>query len=69
MVSAEASLWELGIQLPQASAPFGAYVEAVQTGERRIAVVQRIGTIDFISTGAMAALCILFKVKEKWQPL
>jgi hypothetical protein len=30
MVSAEASLWELGIQLPQASTPFGAYVEAVQ---------------------------------------
>jgi hypothetical protein len=33
MVSAEASLWELGIQLPQASTPFGAYVDAVQTGD------------------------------------
>jgi enamine deaminase RidA (YjgF/YER057c/UK114 family) len=33
MVSAGASLWELGIQLPQASTPFGAYVEAVQTGD------------------------------------
>ena len=33
MVSAEASLWELAIQLPQASTPFGAYVEAVQTGD------------------------------------
>jgi enamine deaminase RidA (YjgF/YER057c/UK114 family) len=32
MVSAEASLRELGIQLPQAPKPFGAYVEAVQTG-------------------------------------
>jgi hypothetical protein len=32
MVSAEASLWELGIQLPQASTPSGA-VEAVQTGD------------------------------------
>lgn len=31
MVSAEASLWELSIQLPQAPTPFGAYVEAVQT--------------------------------------
>jgi hypothetical protein len=49
----------------QASAPFGAYVEAVQTGERRIAVVQRIGTIDFTSTGAMAALCLRFKIKKK----
>jgi len=33
MVSAEARLQELGIQLPQAPAPFGAYVEAVQTGD------------------------------------
>jgi len=33
MVSAEASLRELGIQLPQAPTPFGAYVEAVQTGD------------------------------------
>ena len=33
MVSAQASLRELGIQLPQASVPFGAYVEAVQTGD------------------------------------
>jgi enamine deaminase RidA (YjgF/YER057c/UK114 family) len=33
MVSAEASLRELSIQLPQAPAPFGAYVEAVQTGD------------------------------------
>jgi enamine deaminase RidA (YjgF/YER057c/UK114 family) len=32
MVSAEASLRELSIQLPQAPTPFGAYVEAVQTG-------------------------------------
>jgi enamine deaminase RidA (YjgF/YER057c/UK114 family) len=32
VVSAEASLRELGIQLPQAPKPFGAYVEAVQTG-------------------------------------
>jgi enamine deaminase RidA (YjgF/YER057c/UK114 family) len=32
MVSAEASLRELGVQLPQAPKPFGAYVEAVQTG-------------------------------------
>ncbi|WP_205751541.1 hypothetical protein [Bradyrhizobium sp. 6(2017)] len=32
MVSAEASLRESGIQLPQAPKPFGAYVEAVQTG-------------------------------------
>ncbi|UQR63083.1 RidA family protein [Bradyrhizobium sp. C-145] len=32
MVSAEVSLRELGIQLPQAPKPFGAYVEAVQTG-------------------------------------
>jgi len=69
MVSAQASLRELGIQLPQASAPFGAYVEAVQTGERRIAVVQRIGTIDFTSTGAMAARCLRFKIKEKLSPL
>jgi hypothetical protein len=31
---AEASLWELGIRLPQAPTPFGAYVEAdVQTGD------------------------------------
>ena len=65
MVSADASLWELGIQLPQASTPFRVYVEAVQTGERRIAVVQRIGTIDFTSTGAMAAPCFRFKIKEK----
>ena len=33
MVSAEASLRELSIQLPQAPTPFGAYVEAVQTGD------------------------------------
>ena len=33
MVSAEASLRELSIQLPQAPKPFGAYVEAVRTGE------------------------------------
>jgi hypothetical protein len=33
MVSAEASLRELGIQLPQAPTPFGAYVEGVQTGD------------------------------------
>ena len=33
MVSAEASLRELSIQLPQAPRPFGAYVEAVQTGD------------------------------------
>jgi enamine deaminase RidA (YjgF/YER057c/UK114 family) len=33
MVSAEASLRELNIQLPQAPTPFGAYVEAVQTGD------------------------------------
>ena len=32
MVSAEESLWELSIRLPQAPTPFGAYVEAVQTG-------------------------------------
>lgn len=32
MVSPEASLRELSIQLPQAPRPFGAYVEAVQTG-------------------------------------
>ncbi|MET4418866.1 RidA family protein [Bradyrhizobium sp. RT3a] len=32
MVSAEVSLRELGIQLPQAPKPFGAYVAAVQTG-------------------------------------
>jgi enamine deaminase RidA (YjgF/YER057c/UK114 family) len=32
MVSAEKSLWELSIRLPQAPTPFGAYVEAVQTG-------------------------------------
>ena len=32
MVSAEATLRELGIQLPQPPTPFGAYVEAVQTG-------------------------------------
>jgi enamine deaminase RidA (YjgF/YER057c/UK114 family) len=32
MVSAEASLRELNIRLPQAPTPFGAYVEAVQTG-------------------------------------
>jgi enamine deaminase RidA (YjgF/YER057c/UK114 family) len=32
MVSAEESLWELGIRLPQAPTPFGAYAEAVQTG-------------------------------------
>jgi enamine deaminase RidA (YjgF/YER057c/UK114 family) len=32
MVSAEASLRELGIRLPQAPKPFGAYVEAVRTG-------------------------------------
>jgi enamine deaminase RidA (YjgF/YER057c/UK114 family) len=32
MVSAEQSLWELSIRLPQAPTPFGAYVEAVQTG-------------------------------------
>jgi enamine deaminase RidA (YjgF/YER057c/UK114 family) len=32
MVSAEVSLRELGIQLPQAPKPFGAYVEAEQTG-------------------------------------
>ena len=33
MVSAEASLRELSIQLPQAPKPFDAYVEAVQTGD------------------------------------
>jgi len=33
MVSAEASLRELGIQLPQAPTHFGAYVEAIQTGD------------------------------------
>jgi enamine deaminase RidA (YjgF/YER057c/UK114 family) len=33
MVSAEASLRELNIRLPQAPTPFGAYVEAVQTGD------------------------------------
>ena len=33
MVSAEANLRELNIQLPQAPTPFGAYVEAVQTGD------------------------------------
>ena len=55
----------VGFQLPQASTPFRVYVEAVQTGERRIAVVQRIGTIDFTSTGAMAAPCFRFKIKEK----
>jgi enamine deaminase RidA (YjgF/YER057c/UK114 family) len=33
MVSAEASLRELGIRLPHAPKPFGAYVEAVQTGD------------------------------------
>ena len=33
MVSAEASLRELSIQLPQAPRPFGAYVEAVRTGD------------------------------------
>lgn len=32
MVSAEASLRELSIQLPKAPQPFGAYVEAVSTG-------------------------------------
>lgn len=32
MVSAEASLRELNIRLPQAPAPFGAYAEIVQTG-------------------------------------
>jgi enamine deaminase RidA (YjgF/YER057c/UK114 family) len=32
MVSAERSLRELSIRLPQAPTPFGAYVEAVQTG-------------------------------------
>jgi enamine deaminase RidA (YjgF/YER057c/UK114 family) len=32
MVSAEQSLWELSIRLPKAPTPFGAYVEAVQTG-------------------------------------
>jgi enamine deaminase RidA (YjgF/YER057c/UK114 family) len=32
MVNAEESLWELSIRLPQAPTPFGAYVEAVQTG-------------------------------------
>jgi hypothetical protein len=29
MVSAEASLWELGIQLPQAPTPFSDYVKVV----------------------------------------
>jgi enamine deaminase RidA (YjgF/YER057c/UK114 family) len=33
MVSAEASLRELSIQLQQAPRPFGAYVEAVRTGD------------------------------------
>jgi enamine deaminase RidA (YjgF/YER057c/UK114 family) len=33
MVSAEASLRALNIRLPQAPTPFGAYVEAVQTGD------------------------------------
>jgi enamine deaminase RidA (YjgF/YER057c/UK114 family) len=33
MVSAEASLREANIRLPQAPAPFGAYVEAVRTGD------------------------------------
>jgi len=33
MVSAEASLRELNIRLPQAPTPFGAYVEVVQTGD------------------------------------
>jgi enamine deaminase RidA (YjgF/YER057c/UK114 family) len=33
MVSAEASLRELNIRLPQAPTPFGAYVEIVQTGD------------------------------------
>ena len=33
MVSAEASLWELGIQLPQAPTPLGAYVEVLQISD------------------------------------
>jgi enamine deaminase RidA (YjgF/YER057c/UK114 family) len=33
MVSAEARLRELGIRLPHAPEPFGAYVEVVQTGD------------------------------------
>jgi enamine deaminase RidA (YjgF/YER057c/UK114 family) len=33
MVSAEARLRELAIRLPQAPRPFGAYAEAVQTGD------------------------------------
>ncbi len=33
MVGAEARLRELAIQLPQAPTPYGAYVEAVQTGD------------------------------------
>jgi enamine deaminase RidA (YjgF/YER057c/UK114 family) len=33
MVSAEANLRELNIRLPRAPKPFGAYVEAVQTGD------------------------------------
>lgn len=33
MVSAEARLRELAIRLPQVPQPFGAYVEAVQTGD------------------------------------
>ena len=33
MVSAEARLRELNVQLPQAPTPFGAYVEVVQTGD------------------------------------
>jgi enamine deaminase RidA (YjgF/YER057c/UK114 family) len=32
MVGAEESLWELSIRLPLAPTPFGAYVEAVRTG-------------------------------------
>jgi len=32
-ISAERRLEELGIQLPTAPAPFGTYVEAVQTGD------------------------------------
>jgi hypothetical protein len=55
----------VGYPTPAGVGAFPRYVETVQTGERRIAVVQRIGTTDFTSTGAMAALCLRFKIKEK----
>jgi len=52
-----AAIAGIGYPTPQASR-FGAYVEAVQTGETAHRCVSGIVTIDFTSTGCDGALCL-----------